>query len=66
VTKTEIVELIDAMRLKGARRVRVGDVEVEWSAAPAAPREPAERRRPEEVARLAREHEDALLFAASG
>lgn len=66
MTKDETIELIEHMRAAGACRVRVGDVEVQWATPPIAVSAPAERLRPEEVARLRRERDEAILFAASG
>jgi hypothetical protein len=68
VTNDEVIALIDALRERGAVRVSVGDVHVEFvQAKPSAvSSEPPARVTPEERQRQAREEESKLLFAASG
>jgi hypothetical protein len=59
VTLPETIDAIEKLRAMGARRVRVGDVEAEWSSAPA-----SEAVRPAQARR--REEDENVLFAASG
>jgi hypothetical protein len=62
------ITTIERLRSMGAKRVRVGDVEVEFFAAPyekPAP-EKAERVTPDERERQRRSADEDLLFAASG
>lgn len=68
MTPAETIDLIDALRAKGATRIKVGDVEVEFAAAPrvAPPAVKPERLSPEAQQAREREQQDALLFAACG
>lgn len=68
MTSAETIKLIDELRAKGAVRVRVGDVEVEFAGAPrtAHVAETPERLTPEQVQQRAREQHDDVLFAACG
>lgn len=62
----ETIDAIKALRAMGARRVRIGDVEVEWSAPPSPTSAAAPRIKPEELERIRREDDDKLIYAASG
>lgn len=68
MTSAETLKLIDDLRARGAVRVRVGDVEVEFAGAPrtAEPAVESERLSPEQRQQREREQQDALLFAACG
>lgn len=68
MTPAETIDLIDALRAKGATRIKVGDVEVEFAAAPrtAPASAPPERLTPEAQQMRAREREEAIMFAACG
>jgi hypothetical protein len=68
VTLPETIDAIEKLRAMGARRVRVGDVEAEWSSAPAseAVRPEQVRESPERAQARRREEDENVLFAASG
>lgn len=63
---SDLSALIFALRESGAVRVRVGDVEVYWSAPPTVAREADAPLSHEERSLRVREDEESILFAASG
>lgn len=60
--------LVDALRSRGATRVRMGELEVELAPKPAAPavREPERVETPAEKAKREAREYDAILFASAG
>jgi hypothetical protein len=66
--RASAIETIERLRAMGARRIRVGDVEVEFFTSPHESPAPEKRERipPDEQERQRKAAEEDLLFAASG
>lgn len=58
---TETIAAMRELRAMGARRIRIGDVEAEFSA-PSMPVEPREQESPDVAAERERREYDAILF----